>query len=168
MWINKSIQDIGHGPKILKQTAQECIKKHQNILYQAQFYLNETPTSELNIADLQTILIQITGRFCERYASDLLLTLADIEPFTKQAVVTDNSTWSIGIGIRENGVDHNNFILARLNETKRHGSNLIYPTTVYRKLLVLQIEDTKDENYDTRKFTLADITHQLTRLSDTD
>lgn len=164
-WYPKSIQDINHGPECFSDVTKSAIANNQAILHTDTFYIGTTPEPELNICDLQTKLIQLTGRYCERYASDLLCTLSTIEAFTKNALVQNNERWVIGIGLRENGVDHNEFIVNQLVQTRGGSiSPYVYPSRIYRKLLLLDITDTLGEAFHTRTFTLIDATHLLTKI----
>lgn len=169
LWYPKTINDIEHGPITLQQSVNIILEKYSNkILYQEEFHiLNEE--KELNISDLQTLLIQITGRFCEKYASDLLCTLSTIEPFCKNVQIKNPDRWVIGIGIRDYGVDHNSFIIHRLNETKSNPHDFVYPNKIYRKLLILDITDKimdmKNNNgIYKRIFTLVDATHDVSKI----
>lgn len=72
------------------------------------------PTDEhpysINMSTIMDKLIQDAGRFCIRYASDLLI---DIDAIIK--AVNDPSANDVyGIGIRENGVDGNSYITSNL------------------------------------------------------
>lgn len=169
LWLQKTIENVEHGPCCFFNAADIALRNpnHQYTIKQEQFLIDETPTDELNISDIQTKLIQITGRFCEHHADDLLLTFAEIEAFAKNASFKGENRWIIGIGIRESGVDHNAFIMGRLRNTKHDFSNLVYPEHVYRKLLLLDITD-KDASekchWPTRTFTLIDATHLLTKI----
>lgn len=167
LWLQKTIEDVEHGPCYFFNAADIALRNpnHQYTIGQEQFLIDDAPTDELNISDIQTKLIQITGRFCEHHAADLLLTLAEIEAFAKNASFKGENRWIIGIGIRESGVDHNAFIMGQLRNTKF--SNLVYPEHIYRKLLLLDITDkdaSKKYRWPTRTFTLIDATHLLTKI----
>lgn len=169
LWYPKTISDIEHGPMTLQQSVNSILQKAPDkILYSEKFYTTDNP-KELNISNLQTLLIQITGRFCEKYASDLLCTLSTIEPFCKNVKIDKPDRWIIGIGIRDYGIDHNAFIIHRLNNTKSGNYEFVYPTQVYRKLLILDITDKiidmkNDIITSERIFTLVDATHDVSKI----
>lgn len=161
LWIHKQIQDIEQGPQSLLDTAKHYIAHNQNILTRESFLISDSITKELNANIIQTSLIRQTGRFCERYASDLLLTFSDLEAFLRDATYQGPKEWVIGVGIRNCGVDHNEFITARLQTSQTPYR--------YRKLLLLHIQDAPRENGDlfegTRTFTLVDATYEPIRIS---
>lgn len=68
----------------------------------------------VNYSSVLTALIQIAGRICKRYASDLFIDWKSID-----AAFRDKS-YNGGrylFGFRENGVDHAAYILGRLNDS---------------------------------------------------
>ena len=70
----KTIQDIPHGLYTLRQAADMPMVP---ILAQEMVHRFPDTQTEINASEIQTLLIQLTGRFCEHYASDLLCTLTD-------------------------------------------------------------------------------------------
>lgn len=85
---------------------------------------------DINYSSILTKLIQECGRLCERYASDLFIDWSSI----KEKI--ENKTLEIStylFGIRENGVDHNAFVLSRY---ENNGKNAMYE---YRKIYRLDI-----------------------------
>ena len=67
---------------------------------------------DINYSSILTKLIQECGRLCEAWASDLFITWYGIEQKLKDKTM-ETSTYLFGI--REMGVDHNEFILMRYN-----------------------------------------------------
>ena len=118
---------------------------------------------------VQTALIQITGRFCETYASDLIITLAQLDAFVEDHdICTDTEDrWVIPVGIRDSGVDHESFILDRLNNN-RTAYGYTHAESVYRKILAIVVEDEEDVVGVRRFFSLYDITHDCYRLDPED
>lgn len=143
------------------------------ILYgEEQFISTEHPQS-IDATELQTLLIQITGRFCEHYANDLICTLSELQAFLEATPVTENLTRVIAVGIRSNGVDGNAFVISRLRQTRKGLSDYVYPEQVYRKLLVIQITETVETDDQelhggTRAISLIDITHDCNRIAKED
>ena len=66
----------------------------------------------INYSDILTFLIQVAGKICKHYASDLFVTWSSLEEKLKDVEYTGEK---ILFGFRENGVDSNAFILSRLN-----------------------------------------------------
>lgn len=121
----------------------------------------------ISMCDVITKLIQITGRFCEFFASDVVWEIAKINAFEEFKANGEENHWVIPIGIRSHGVDHEEFILERLAETEKNG--YVYPEHVYRKLLAVDINDSVEtwENGDkvcVRIVILVDITHSLYKI----
>ena len=84
---------------------------------------------DINYSDILTKLIQECGRLCEHYASDLFITWSRI---VRELENRTMETSSYLFGIREMGVDHNEFVLSRCNNGSR-------PYYAYRKLYRLDI-----------------------------
>lgn len=87
----------------------------------------------INISDITTFLIQNVGRYCDRYASDLLIsheslinTINNMNPNRKNEYL-----W---LGLRESGVDGIAYIIASM---KDHSPE--YIATYYRKVFCIKI-----------------------------
>lgn len=85
---------------------------------------------DINYSSILTKLIQECGRLCESYASDLFITWNDIVQKLKDKTM---KTSVYLFGIREMGVDHNEFVLSRYN------NNGCYAKHEYRKIYRLNI-----------------------------
>ena len=85
---------------------------------------------DINYSSILTKLIQECGRLCEAWASDLFITWNSIEQKLKEKTM-ETSVYLFGI--RENGVDHNDFILMRYNNHSYSGRY------EYRKIYRLNI-----------------------------
>ena len=84
---------------------------------------------DINYSSILTKLIQECGRLCESYASDLFITWNSIMQKLEEKTM---ETSAYLFGIREMGVDNNDFILSRCN----NGSRAYY---AYRKIYRLDI-----------------------------
>lgn len=84
----------------------------------------------INYSSILTRLIQECGRLCESYASDLFITWNGIAQKLKEKTM---ETSAYLFGIREMGVDHNEFILNRYNNDGCHAKH------EYRKIYRLDI-----------------------------
>ena len=77
------------------------------------FYgISEEGKFSINYSDILTFLIQVAGKICKYYASDLFITWSSLEEKLKDVEYTGGK---ILFGFRESGVDSNTFILSRLN-----------------------------------------------------
>lgn len=73
----------------------------------------------INDSDILTALIQAAGRYCERYASDLFITWDSVRDSLEKIENGDGNAETFLFGFRENGVDHNAYILSRYNQDSR-------------------------------------------------
>ena len=85
---------------------------------------------DINYTSILTKLIQECGRLCESYASDLFVTWNGIYQKLKEKTM---ETSAYLFGIREMGVDHNEFIISRYN------NNGYYARNEYRKIYRLDV-----------------------------
>lgn len=85
---------------------------------------------DINYSSILTKLIQECGRLCESYASDLFITWNGIAQKLKEKTM-ETSVYLFGI--REMGVDHNEFILNRYN------NDGCYTKYKYRKIYRLDV-----------------------------
>ena len=110
----------------------------------------ESDRAYVNLDEIYQILIENTGRFVESHAADLLITI----PRIIECIADRNTTKHIiYFGLRRNGVDHEEFILNRLQDLKCYGQYY------YRKIFAVRIEkQTIDDCY-------MDITVQLFDIS---
>lgn len=162
------LSNIEHGPKTLEKAIDKLSLTDSRILAYSKFHMNAA-NPELNISEIQSELIYLTGRFCERYASDLICTLKELEPFCMPTQIKENNRWIIGVGIRDHGVDHNSFIICRLHQDNPAYQQFISVPRTYRKLLAIDIRDTiVDTHSAIRSFTLYDLTNDVTQLEETD
>lgn len=142
---------------------------------------------EINASTIQTVLIQTVGRFCESFASDLICTLSDLQPFICNKYVTCSEVntcenpeeWVIGVGIRDSGVDHNEFIISSLKESRRpHFSGkdalskaYVSVSQTYRKLLAVYISECEtgsEEKYVALNIYVVDITNDCSVIDPAD
>ena len=129
----------------------------------------------INISDITTRLIQTAGRFTEHYASDLLYDIDHIIAMTSKHKVMPGEDVIIAAGFRENGVDHNAFLMNRLQESLSYVGLSGYPDYArhYRKIYAVRIENAyePDSCFDQVPgctVTLRDITHNLVAFQDSD
>ena len=85
---------------------------------------------EINYSSILTKLIKECGRLCDSYASDLFITWNEIVQKLKEKTM---KTSAYLFGIREDGVDHNEFVVSRYN------NNGCYAKYEYRKIYRLDV-----------------------------
>ena len=85
---------------------------------------------DINYSSILTKLIKECGRLCERYASDLFIDWRGIDESLKSGTM-ETSTYLFGI--REDGVDHTAFVLARYEHDRQ------YAFYEYRKIYRLDV-----------------------------
>lgn len=77
------------------------------------FYgISEEGKFGINYSSILTLLIQVAGRICKHYASDLFITWSSLE---EQLHDIEYTGGKILFGFREMGVDSNSYVLSRLN-----------------------------------------------------
>ena len=129
----------------------------------------------VNVTSILTHVIQVTGRFAERYASDVLYSLDDIRALVdgnfEGGLVLDKPIDEILVmGIRRDGVDHASFLLSRLLGTKRGGLDpYVYPEHVYRAILAVRVQIVNDAPGPAKVVcTLKDITNAIIKVDPAD
>lgn len=105
-------------------------KDFSRMAYGSKVMLAHGRDFKINYSSILTKLIQECGRLCESYASDLFVDWNIIDEKLR-AKTMETSTHLFGI--REMGVDHNEFILNRYN------NNGCYAKYEYRKIYRLDI-----------------------------
>ena len=132
---------------------EKAFNKNEHIIATASGVLGH-----INLSEIATILIQNVGRFCEQYASDFLITWNTVEQLVSE-YKPDETSEIICFAIRRQGVDHNTFLLNRLEE---HQHIAGWVDTYYRQILALEIK--KEPNIDNSirvTCTLKNITHSI-------
>lgn len=87
----------------------------------------------INISDITTFLIQNVGRYCDRYASDLLISHESLIN-TINNLNPDRKNEYLWLGLRESGVDGIAYIIASM---KDHSPE--YIAAYYRKVFCIKI-----------------------------
>ncbi len=87
----------------------------------------------INISDITTFLIQNVGRYCDRYASDLLISYESLIN-TINNLNPDRKNEYLWLGLRKSGVDGIAYIIANM---KDHSPE--YIATYYRKVFCIKI-----------------------------
>lgn len=91
------------------------------------------------------ILIQNVGRFCESHAADFLIDWDRITKIIKEKENDPNPSISyVALGIRELGIDGNEFLITRINEAK---DPYEFTQNYYRKIFIVAIERKKHEYF---------------------
>lgn len=119
----------------------------------------------LNVSHIATRLIQEVGRFCERYASDFLISWDTVREHLEPRPIEEPYRAVEVFGIRRSGVDHNSFFMSHLRNDSRNG--FFCCEYVYRKVLALEIAIHPGNYYggcSTATCTLKDLTDELWRV----
>lgn len=115
----------------------------------------------INTSQTLTRLIQETGRFAERFASDLFIDWKQVENiigYGNWMRPKDNETHYLAFGIRRDGVDGNAYVIRRLIDTTDKRSAYLNAEKTYRRLFILKIQLTYDEIQLQKGFNMNDIT----------
>ena len=108
----------------------EIEKDFSTIRYRSNVIEARGRNFDINYSSILTKLIQECGRLCESYASDLFITWNEIVQKLKDKTM-ETSVYLFGI--RDMGVDHNEFILSR------YDNNGCFAMHEYRKMYRLNI-----------------------------
>lgn len=107
----------------------------------------------LNLSTIASKLIEQAGRWCERYASDVIITWDTVRDIINKHVSSAEKleTEYVAFGFRRNGVDSNNFIASRLH-------NYVYDgLKEYTHIFVVEIKDTLYDDFKTMYVSLANV-----------
>lgn len=117
-----------------------------------------------NATGIMTRIMQETGRFNERWASDALYGLDKIRALAEQKfVLTDDFDEIITFGIRQDGVDHNSSVMSNLLQTRSMPAGYVFPMQKYRKVLAVRLRAWADSALGGVRvgFSLRNISHAL-------
>lgn len=147
------------------ETICDAYRNTDAVLCQTSGYANN-----VNCSDVFSKMIADTGRFAERYASDILYDIDTIKDILLR-MPNGDASYIVPMGIRDSGVDGITFLLQRLKETRRTLDDYVYPDIKYRRILAVEIKsrtthDGTDVPYVT--LTLKNITHNLYKWNDKD
>lgn len=132
--------------------------------------VNETGNQgSINITSILTRIIQDAGRFCERYASDILYEIKNLQTLCDMYDLEEPIDEIITFGLRENGSDHNAYIMNQLANS-RQGSPYASATPYYRRVLAVHCRVYRDPDYSTPcvECELRDITHKFLTIDPAD
>lgn len=139
--------------------------------------MTETGSPEnVNMSDIFTRIIQDTGRFAERYASDALYAIKAVDGLCKSAWTSREPVDEIFVfGIRASGVDGNAYFMSRLFDTRSPFVEYVHPEQVYRRVLALRVRigmlplfDGGTGLYPRVICDLKDLTHSFLRIDPAD
>lgn len=124
---------------------------------------------EVNTSSIATKLIQAVGRYCDNYASDFLITWKSFEECLN-AEYKGETRDVFAFGIRQLGVDGNDYIVTRMREWDKGFYPYDMASLYYRKVLAVEIHRAPYSLFPNEimtTVTLKDITGNL-KLSDLD
>ena len=93
---------------------------------------------DINYSSILTKLIQLAGRYCESYASDLFIDWSTIDESLVNGTIESGAHL---FGFREMGVDHSTFVFSRACNSPR------FFHYEYRAIWRLDIEVSTDDDY---------------------
>lgn len=93
-----------------------------------------------NISGILTRIIQDTGRFAERWASDCIYTIDSLrELCCKEYPLEQEIDEILVFAIRQDGVDGNQFLMNQLHNSIRPPYPYVYATPYYRRILGVRV-----------------------------
>ena len=128
----------GISPQSLREIAYSPVNHVRQILCQESALIAPRQSTSMDLSSIQTMIIQAAGRYCDRFASDVLVGLAMLAPFEACQMndlpdTGQPNEWLIVMGLREDGCDGHDAVLYQLRQSKR-GTPYVYPSPYYRKL----------------------------------
>ena len=131
-----------YGEKV-KKLFLNIFDKSQVILSDSAFHVTSSGKTEkdVNLCRIADILIGMAGRWCERFASDFIITWDDVrEKVTKHVSTFNECEKDISVfAFRLDGVDHAEYVFHHIN-------NMSPLSGVYSKIVAVQIMDYIDED----------------------
>lgn len=124
-----------------------------------------------NITSILTFLIRECGRFTERFASDALYTMDHLRDIARKKCDFDEPFDEIFIfGIRQDGVDGENYIMKNLADSRRSLNDYVYASHTYRKIYAVRARVFREKGlYSPRcEFSLRDLSHSFLTLDSAD
>lgn len=83
------------------------------------FDLCDSSKADINYSDILSFLIRQAGKICKKFASDLFIDWESVERFLHSE---ENDHRRFLFGFREYGVDHNSFVVLKINNPSMYGS----------------------------------------------
>lgn len=163
----------GMTPEELRAIAYAPTQPMRQVLCEESALILPGRADSMNLSSIQSLIIQAAGRCCDRFASDVLVELAMLEPFGSGEMDSiprkgEPNEWLIPVGLREDGCDGHDAVMHKLKESMR-GTPYVYPAPYYRKLLAVHVSDIpEDGGYVRRTVALLDMTHDVYKLADGD
>ena len=159
---------IGRTPATIRSAFDAASAKSCRMLAES-----EGDMGNINMSDVITVLIQYAGRFVERYASDLVISLDSLRMLTDRIFPVDGRIDEVfAFGMRRCGVDHNEFVISRLKDTMRGTcDSFVYAEQVYRKVLAVHVvidPAERAEGCPHVSVVLCDITDDLYKMDGSD
>lgn len=165
---------VQYTPEQLKAIAYAPGENTGRVLAETSAMIGYDADEKMNITDVTSRLIRETGRYCDRYASDLVISLMDVYAFESANTAPcpqegESLDYLVPIGLRSDGCDGIGFLMPRLRDTRRFPHDYVYPEKVYRKLLgVYVLDEYAMPGRIDRTVALLDITHDVYQLHETD
>jgi hypothetical protein len=146
-------------------TVRDAFEHAPTLLVDKGIYINDIihPLADkhnINISDILTYIIQTTGRFCERYASDIVYHLDSIRSILAENVPIKEPVIEV-MGIRQSGVDGEQYLLNNLETYKDQPGRI---SDYYRQIIAVELKTVQEEEEDlhlTTIVTLKDITNDV-------
>lgn len=141
----------------------------EEIIDDAKLDIGSDPdTLERNISStmtgIHTLLIQETGRYVESYASDLLISIEELDTALKLMGLKkikdpDYRHKAIYVfALRESGVDHSEYVTSQMKNYRQNPSAFDY---YYRKIYAIKVETVDDNGFPAIAIEMKEIRKEL-------
>lgn len=127
----------------IKNIIESTFEKSQNIITTA-----EGSIGSINTYCISDEIIRNTGRFCDNYLSDCIITINHMTDLCQEPVSKDTSD-ILCFGLRKNGVDSNSYIQNRIEEKYRTHSKYDVNEWIelyYRRIFAVKITRKTDNS----------------------
>lgn len=119
----------------------------------------------VNATGIMTKIMHAVGRYNDRWATDALYGLDKIRALSDRKFVLDdrygNFDEIICFGVREDGVDHNAYIMCHLLESRHMPQGYVFPKHRYRSVLAVRMRAYPDGSRIRVDFSLREIINQF-------
>lgn len=112
--------------------------------------------SRYNVSSMLTLLVQETGRYAERYASDIIISANSLMRCLDEPLAHINEIFLFGI--RESGVDHYEFVRSNMDSYRNNTSAF---EGYYRKIYAIKLTLHDENGYDNVRLEMKEIRREL-------
>lgn len=126
--------------EIFENAIASAYEAEEKIVMNEDAYIKSDGASGANISSIVSLLVQEAGRYAERFASDVVISINSMNEALEDAFGCDGRLFVFGI--RRDGVDHLEFVASKM---KSSYGNSGYFEEYYRKIYAVRTSIRGDE-----------------------